>query len=228
MRDPADDSLTRSGAHAWKTRKRPGRTPRPSRRGESAARSRRGQGRGVQDRVGRRRGQVEDHAPGSQSFPLYRAARARRHRPAIPARGAGAILAWPQREPRRAGARRAHCDAQAPDAANRARPIPRRCWRGRARRSWRRRPTASSASGQKGGPRARVMATLPPEAAMEPGIRRQSGDRRHGLRAHQLRPRRPRNVGPNDRERASGGRAARASLPGSDGHRRARSAASSE
>ncbi len=32
--------------------------------------------------------------------------------------------------------------------------------------------------------------------------RQQSGQRRHGLRAHQLRPRRPRNVGANGRERA--------------------------
>ena len=57
---------------------------------------------------------------------------------------------------------------------------------------------------QKGGPRARVMATLPPEAATEAAVGRQSGSRRHGLRAHQLRPRRPRNVGANDRECASG------------------------
>ena len=40
--------------------------------------------------------------------------------------------------------------------------------RGRAPRSWRRRPTGCSAGGRKAGPRARVMATLPPEAASQP------------------------------------------------------------
>ncbi len=41
---------------------------------------------------------------------------------------------------------------------------------------------------QKGGPRARVMATLPPEAATEAALVEKLIAVRHGLRAHQLRP----------------------------------------
>ena len=144
---------------------------------------------------------------------------ARRHRPAIPARGARPFFAWPQRKPRRAGARCAHCDPQAPK-----------------RRIERALSGADVGEGGRGGaggggrPALRQTAKRRPSRADHgdlaarggdgTGIRRQSGSRRHGLRAHQLRPRRPRNVGANDRERARGGRAARASLPGSDGHRR--------
>ena len=196
---PADNSLMRSGAHGCKTRKRPGRTPRPSRRSESAARRRRAQGGRTQKRLGRRRGQVEGHPPGSQSFPLYRVARARPHRPAIPARGAGPVLARPQREPRRAGARYAHRDAQAPDRRI-GRPLSGAGVGAGGRR------------GAGGGSRPAVRQTAKRRPA-RPGdgdpadgsgdgarIRQQSGERRHGLRAHQLRPRRRRSVGANGRD----------------------------
>ena len=115
------------------------------------------------------RGQVEGRASRSQSLPLYRAARARPHRPAIPARRAGALFARPQRKPRRAGARYAHCDAQASD---------RRIGRGLSGAGLAKAGAAELEAEadrlfgkrQKGGPRARVMATLPPEAATEPGL----------------------------------------------------------
>ncbi len=136
-----------------------------------------------------------------------------------PARGAGALFAWPQRKPCRAGARCAHCDPQAPE-----------------RRIERALSVADVGEGGRGGaggggrPAVRQAAKKRParaghgDLAARGGdgtrIGRQSGRRWHGLRAHQLRPRRPRNVGANDRECAPGGGAARASLPGADGHRR--------
>ena len=48
---------------------------------------------------------------------------------------------------------------------------------------------------QTSGPRARVMATLPTEAATEPELVDNLVERRHGLRPHQLRPRRRRDWG---------------------------------
>ena len=71
-----------------------------------------------------------------------------------------------------------------------------------------------------GAPRVRVMATLPPEAANQPELVDTLARGGHGLRAHQLRPRRRRSLGPDGRARARSLDPARAPLQDPDGPRR--------
>ena len=56
----------------------------------------------------------------------------------------------------------------------------------------------------KGAPRVRVMATLPPEAATQPELADNLIAAGHGLRPHQLRPRRCGRLDPHGRQRARG------------------------
>ena len=94
-RDSVDNSLMRRPPMMQQTardRTNPAPSSPKSQRYETTSR----QGRGTKSRLGAEADKARFH-PRAQPLPLYRAARPRPHRPAIPARGARPVVARPQR-----------------------------------------------------------------------------------------------------------------------------------